>query len=453
MRRGSVYEGGGGGGLKASRPLFLLNLSARYSPALLRSSNDMADDEFRARHHDNHEGYRPRSESLPAPVSPCPSKKIVVPPADFFMVSHIDDEKHSNNSIRTDIERSIDDASPGYQAALKAEAYSQRQGTDSNMSFDIERAKQNTPPKKDRPRAGIRTLGLSPSSSLMRLNLKDLSLERVLGGGAFGQVWGGVWRGTPVAVKVLSAVCQKNLPDSELTAFEDEVSMLARLRHPNICLYMGACLDPPNRAIVTELVSRGSLWEVLRTPNLFMGYPEIERSPSFPRGKGSFWPPWVVRRVLDDTCRGLTYLHSHSPPIIHRDLKSANLLLDDSFHVKICDFGLARLRDLNCTMTANVGTVQWMAPEVLLGQVYTESADLFSVAVVAWELFTGQCPYEGMNHLEVAIAVTQKGVRLQLPSKCTPMQSQLLTRCWSQEPSDRPTASQTLRELETAFPI
>lgn len=117
---------------------------------------------------------------------------------------------------------------------------------------------------------------------------------------------------------------------------------------------------------MTELVSRGSLWEVLRTPKLFMGYPEVSPFLSHPRDQGqgqgqagSFWPPWVVRRVLDDTCRGLVYLHSHSPPIIHRDLKSANLLLDDSFHVKICDFGLARLRDLNSTMTANVGTVQW----------------------------------------------------------------------------------------------
>lgn len=68
---------------------------------------------------------------------------------------------------------------------------------------------------------------------------------------------------------MLSAICQTNLPAPLLKAFIDEVEMLASLRHPNICLYMAACIEPPNRAIVTELVSRGSLWEVLRTPSLF----------------------------------------------------------------------------------------------------------------------------------------------------------------------------------------
>jgi serine/threonine protein kinase len=68
---------------------------------------------------------------------------------------------------------------------------------------------------------------------------------------------------------VLSAICQTNLTSALLKAFVDEVEMLASLRHPNICLYMAACIEPPNRAIVTELVSRGSLWEVLRTPSLF----------------------------------------------------------------------------------------------------------------------------------------------------------------------------------------
>lgn len=97
----------------------------------------------------------------------------------------------------------------------------------------------------------------------------------------------------------------------------------------------------------------------------------------------SKWPSWAIRKVLDGTCKGLIYLHSNTPsPIIHRDLKSANILLDDSFNVKICDFGLARLRDFSVQMTANVGTVQWMAPEVLLGKSYAESADIYSLGMV-----------------------------------------------------------------------
>lgn len=69
--------------------------------------------------------------------------------------------------------------------------------------------------------------------------------------------------------------------------------------------------------------------------------------------------------------------------------------------MKICDFGLARLRDYNTVLTANVGTIHWMAPEVLTGTQYDESADIYSVGIVLWELFTGLCPYEGMKQVEV----------------------------------------------------
>jgi hypothetical protein len=114
------------------------------------------------------------------------------------------------------------------------------------------------------------------SSPYPTLSLKDLSLLSVIGGGGFGQVWKGTWGGTPVAVKLLNNLIipvgsGPALPEHEqlLTAFEEEVSMLAQLRHPNICLFLGVCLEPPHRAIVTELVSRGSLWDCLRIPNLF----------------------------------------------------------------------------------------------------------------------------------------------------------------------------------------
>jgi hypothetical protein len=121
--------------------------------------------------------------------------------------------------------------------------------------------------------------GLSDYSPVVRERKHDLTLPTIayteisyvqaIGTGGFGQVWKGLWKGTPVAVKTLNQVCQANVPDKVLFSFEEEVSMLARLRHPNICLLLGVSLEPSHRLIVTELVSRGSLWDVLRVPDLF----------------------------------------------------------------------------------------------------------------------------------------------------------------------------------------
>jgi hypothetical protein len=118
----------------------------------------------------------------------------------------------------------------------------------------------------------------SSSSLLVSIDMKDLTLQHVLGGGAFGQVWQAMWKSTPVAVKVLSSSCGNHSNEEELRAFNDEVQMLAHLRHPNICLFLGASLKPPNRFIVTELISRGSLWDALRKPNIF----NVSRPPLTP---------------------------------------------------------------------------------------------------------------------------------------------------------------------------
>lgn len=275
-------------------------------------------------------------------------------------------------------------------------------------------------------------------SMVIKLSMKDINLLHVVGGGAFGQVWKGMWKGTPVAVKVLSALNQYQVPESVTNAFNDEVQMLARLRHPNICLFIGACMDPPTRAIVTEFVTRGSLWEALRTPTFPVN---IQQK--------LFWPWWAIRKVLDGTCRGLVYLHSNVPPIIHRDMKSANLLLDDSFNVKICDFGLARLRDLTTVMTANVGTAQWTAPEVLAGHQYGESADMYSLGVITWELITGKCPFENLSsHMEIAVAVVQRKQRPPIPVGCPESVRGFIEGCWKDIPARRYTASQALELLD-----
>lgn len=288
----------------------------------------------------------------------------------------------------------------------------------------------------------------SSTASMPSISLEDLHLSHVLGGGSFGQVWQGYWKGTPVAVKILSHVNQVAIPTDVVSAFESEVAMLASLRHPNICLYMGACLALPNRAIITELVSRGSLWNVLRTPGLF---PSHSAPPCLP------W--WVSKRVIEDTCRGLIYLHSLSPPVIHRDLKSANLLLDDSYHVKICDFGLARLRSLDTStggdssglcnvMTAQVGTLQWMAPEVLAGVGYGESADVYSLGLVIWETVTGLCPFDGIGPVQLA-GLVAAGSRPEIPKYMPYPLTSLIQRCWAVEPVHRPTAEQVLMEVSS----
>ena len=135
---------------------------------------------------------------------------------------------------------------------------------------------------------------------------------------------------------------------------------LQGMRHPNICLYMGACLKAPNRAIITELAANGSLWDALRLPlsalytvsdgrtrdawplSLYSeGYSAFPPNPPLPP-KGT-WPWVLVKRVACGAARGMTYLHSGTPPVLHRDMKSANLLLDESYTAKVCDFGLSRL--------------------------------------------------------------------------------------------------------------
>eukprot|EP00742_Colponemidia_sp_Colp-10_P007271 GILJ01007817.1.p1 GENE.GILJ01007817.1~~GILJ01007817.1.p1 ORF type:complete len:862 (-),score=71.89 GILJ01007817.1:172-2757(-) len=253
----------------------------------------------------------------------------------------------------------------------------------------------------------------------------ELTFVEEIGEGGYGKVFRTLWRGTTVAVKKL----RFSQMDARLLAdFLGELAVMKPLRHPNVVLFMGACTKNPNICIVTELCSRGSLWDVLHKKSLPLS--------------------WEIRlKMARDAARGMTYLHLFKPvPILHRDLKSLNLLVTDDFTVKVCDFGWARLK--SCTMTGHIGTFQWMAPEVIANQNYTEKADVFSFGVVLWEMVTREPPYQGKLPVQVATAVLNKGLRPRIPGTCPKPIADLIKDCWDQDPDRRPVFTTVLRRLE-----
>uniref|UniRef100_A0A7S4K387 Protein kinase domain-containing protein n=1 Tax=Odontella aurita TaxID=265563 RepID=A0A7S4K387_9STRA len=329
----------------------------------------------------------------------------------------------------------------------------------------------------DHKRPDVTKWSDSAASLTLPIDFSELNLTGVIGGGGFGQVWKAMWRGTPVAVKILSSSAQtENVTKSVLEEFASEINMVSGMRHPNICLYMGACLDPPNRAIVTEFAAHGSLWDALRSPldppftaadgisrnawplGLYesgsentrsQGWYDATSATNLSLAPAGAWPWVLVKRVASGACRGMTYLHSGRPPVLHRDLKSANLLLDDSYTTKVADFGLSRIKAQERSMTGNCGTVQWMAPEILANQGYAEPADVYSFGIILWELLSRECPFEGMSPIQCALAVLNKHAKPEIPTWCPPSFAALIEACVDRNPSARPTFSQILSALDT----
>ncbi|CAF1937148.1 unnamed protein product [Brassica napus] len=202
----------------------------------------------------------------------------------------------------------------------------------------------------------------------------DLTIGEDIGRGSCGTVYHGLWFGSDVAVKVFS---KQEYSKEVMQSFRQEVSLMRRLRHPNVLLFMGAVTSPPRLCIVSELLPRGSLFLLLR--------------------RSASKLDWRRRINMSlDIARGMNYLHCCSPPIVHCDLKSSNLLVDKNWTVKVADFGLSRIKhETYLTSKSGKGTPQWMAPEVLLN----ESADE-NFGVVLWELATGKIPWETLNSMQ-----------------------------------------------------
>ncbi|OQR86982.1 serine/threonineprotein kinase [Achlya hypogyna] len=256
--------------------------------------------------------------------------------------------------------------------------------------------------------------------------------------GAFGEVWRGLYKGNPVAIKTLIAF-ESHTPD-DLQTFINEMSIMTTLRSKYICQMIGASWLPTCEIkLVLEYLDKGDLKNYL------------SRTVESPEA-------WSQKLLLAlDIIEGLCYIHDQH--IIHRDLKSRNVLLQQSGRLaaKLTDFGISRYIEMDGrSMSCGVGTYRWMAPEIILGKHYTVAVDVYSFGMILNEMDTHQVPYynertpEGQLITDIGIGdkVRRGLLTPQFTSGCPPWLRALALRCVAMNPEARPTAVQVRAEIK-----
>ncbi|XP_017274500.1 mitogen-activated protein kinase kinase kinase 9 isoform X2 [Kryptolebias marmoratus] len=272
-----------------------------------------------------------------------------------------------------------------------------------------------------------------PPLHLLEIDFLELTLEEIIGIGGFGKVYRAVWRGTEVAVKAARGDPDEDVAQT-LESVRQEAKLFAMLNHPNIMALLGVCLQEPHLCLIMEYARGGPLNRALA---------------------GKRIPPCTLVDWAVQIARGMLYLHSQAiVPIIHRDLKSSNILILEKVEMedlsnktlKITDFGLAREWHRTTKMSA-AGTYAWMAPEVIRSSTFSKGSDVWSYGVLLWELLTGEVPFRSIDGLAVAYGVAMNKLALPIPSTCPEPFARLMESCWSSDPHSRPQFSTILDQL------
>ncbi|KAF3509090.1 hypothetical protein F2Q69_00008505 [Brassica cretica] len=225
---------------------------------------------------------------------------------------------------------------------------------------------QSFSPEKENGQTGVRTVAIpTDGTDVWEINLQQLKFGHKIASGSYGDLYKGTYCSQEVAIKVL----KPERLDSELEKeFAQEVFIMRKVRHKNVVQFIGACTKPPHLCIVTEFMPGGSVYDYLH------------------KQKGVFKLPALLK-VAIDICKGMNYLHQNN--IIHRDLKAANLLMDEH-----------------------------------------------------------EIPYEYMTPLQAAVGVVQKGLRPTIPKKTHPKMRELMERLWEKDPTLRPDFSEIIEQLQ-----
>jgi len=219
--------------------------------------------------------------------------------------------------------------------------------------------------------------------------------------------------------------------------FKNEVDILARIRHPDIVTFVGACQDPGHPYIVSEYISGGSLYEILHI-------------------KGQELSIATTLIFANQIAAGMNYLHHCRPPIIHRDLKSKNIMVNEQLtHAKITDFGLSKFKVISELNKSIVGSPLWMAPEMMTDESikhgYDEKVDVYSYGMVLYEMCSGKLQFPDVStQVTLYKKVVENKERPDINDcKRVPRKLRvLIQKCWDSDPNERPSFQQIVWELE-----
>ncbi|KAG0265805.1 hypothetical protein DFQ27_000340 [Actinomortierella ambigua] len=256
-------------------------------------------------------------------------------------------------------------------------------------------------------------------------NASRLKLGPSIGRGGFGEVRFAHWHGQPYAIKIFflskSDAAQKDI--------KKEIQIMSKLRHRHIVLFHRGAIVQERLAFIMEYAENGSLQRVIRS--------KISLE-------------WTLKeKITQGIVRGLA--HIHSAGVIHRDLKSGNVLLTKHMEPKLCDFGLATVKDHSTTKAGEEtlkGSVRWMAPELFIGKpLYNTKIDMYALGWIMWELATDTTPPFWEQPADaVVISLVKEGERLPIPSDTPSDYQRWIQRCWDQNPTNRPAADEMVTE-------
>ena len=253
---------------------------------------------------------------------------------------------------------------------------------------------------------------------------RDITYLEKLGNGEFGDGMLATYKDQKVAIKTM-----KEFQTRRTTQFIAEAALMTYLHHDNLVCLLGIVMDHEQRSmkIVLEIMSKGSLLEYLR----LKGKKNVTKNDQI--------------RFATESCKGMEYLEAHN--VVHRDLAARNVLISDTDHAKISDYGLALHKASNAFQSGKLPT-KWTAPEALNDNIFSSKSDMWSFGILLWEIYSfGRFPYPKIRNEDVLEQV-EKGYMMDAPEGCCKGIYDVMKRAWNLEFGKRPSFKEVRKVLE-----